>query len=70
MYLAEEEGSVKDALSPRLADMADVGQRKVQEAQTLVDPTEGIAAAKEAATAVVTALQPVQPAGAAALPGD
>ncbi len=40
---------MKEALTPRLADMADLAQRKVQEAHTPADPTEGIAAAKEAA---------------------
>jgi len=57
-------------LSPGLAEVADTAQRKVQEAQPQLDPTQGIAAAKEAAAAAAASLLPVQPADAATLPGD
>ena len=55
-------------MSPGLSDIADTAQRKVQEAAPrLGDPSQGIAAAREAAAALVSALLPVQPADAATL---
>jgi len=60
---------VRDGLSPGLAAIADTAQRKVQEAQSQLDPTEGIAAAKEAASAAAAFMMPVQPAGAATYSG-
>ena len=65
---ADAAESVKDALSPGLSDIADTAQRKVQEAAGKLDePSQGIAAAREAAAAFVSALLPVQPADAATL---
>ena len=65
----DAEGSVRDGLSPGLAEIADTAQRKVQEAQSQLDPAEGIAAAKEAAFAAAAFMMPVQPAGAATYSG-
>ena len=62
--------SVIDALSPELAEIADTAQRKVQEAQPQLKPTDGIAAAKQAASAVLAALSPVKPAAANTMPGE
>ncbi|KAL0053461.1 hypothetical protein WJX82_005982 [Trebouxia sp. C0006] len=64
-----EEGSVRDGLSPGLAEIADTAQRKVQEAQSQLNPAEGIAAVKEAASAAAAFMMPVQPAGAATYSG-
>lgn len=60
---------MRDGLSPRLAEIADTAQRKVQEAQSQLNPTEGIAAAKAAASAAAAFVTPVQPADAAAYSG-
>lgn len=65
----DAEGSVRDGLSPGLAEIADTAQRKVQEAQSQLNPAEGIAAVKEAASAAAALIMPVQPAGAATLSG-
>lgn len=69
MYCFEHAGdSDKDALSSGLAEIADTAQRKVQEAAPqLNDPSQGIAAAKEAAASFAASVMPVQPAGAATI---
>ena len=61
---------MRDALSPGLAEVVDTAQRKVQESQPQLDPTEGVAAVKGFVAALGEAVMPVQPAGAASLPGS
>ncbi|KAL3150948.1 hypothetical protein ABBQ32_000694 [Trebouxia sp. C0010 RCD-2024] len=68
----EDGGSIRDALSPGLAEVTDTAQRKVQEATPeLEDPSQGIAAAtgaaKKATASFAASVMPIQPAGAATL---
>ena len=60
---------MKDALNSELADISNTAQRKVQEQQP-VKPYEGVAGARETLAAILAALMPVKPAGAATLPGE
>ena len=60
--------SVKSALAPGLQEMTGTAQRKIQRATPqLTDPSQGIAAMKEAAVSLFAYVMPVQPAGAATI---
>ena len=57
-------------MSAELADVANGAQRKVQQQQPQLNPTEGVAAARDAMAAIFAALMPVQAADAATMPGE
>ena len=60
--------SGEKALAPGLQEMTGTAQRKVQRASPqLTDPSQGIAALKEAAASLFAYVMPVQPAGAATI---
>lgn len=60
--------SAKSALAPGLQEMTGTAQRKIQKATPqLTDPSQGIAALKEAAVSLFAYVMPVQPAGAATI---
>lgn len=60
------EGFPKNELAPGLQEIAGTAQRKVQRAAPqLTDPSQGIAALKDAAASLFAYVMPVQPADAA-----
>lgn len=60
--------SVENALGPGLQEATDTAQRKVQRAShQLTDPSQGIAALKEAAASLFAYVMPVQPAEASTI---
>lgn len=66
LLLNHAEDSLKSELAPGLQEMAGTAQRKVQRATPqLTDPSQGIAALKEAAVSLFAYVLPVPPADAA-----